>query len=63
MTDRPEWSDLTGAEKRAVIRAEARGGVRVLFTGVSTTPDLDRKVQAVYDQAARRIARDAKKRK
>lgn len=50
------WDDLNGAEKRAVLRADARGLVRML-RGASSTPAADRRVKAIYDQAAKRIAK------
>jgi len=49
-----DWDDLTGAEKRAVLRADARGLVR-MFRGASSTPAADRRVEAIYDQARKRI--------
>lgn len=49
------WDDLNAAEKRAVLRADARGLVRML-RGASSTPAADRRVEAVYEQAAKRIA-------
>jgi hypothetical protein len=50
------WDDLNGAEKRAVIRADARGLVRML-RGASGTPAVDRRVEAIYEQARKRIAK------
>ncbi|CAL9666187.1 hypothetical protein SUDANB145_07172 (plasmid) [Streptomyces sp. enrichment culture] len=63
MADRPAWSDLTRGEKLAVIRAETTGVRRAVMAGMDHQPDIDRRVTAVYDKAARRIARDAKKSK
>ncbi|WP_309049252.1 hypothetical protein [Streptomyces sp.] len=63
MPDRPAWSDLTRGEKFAVIRAETTGVRRAVVAGMDQQPDIDRRVAAVYDKAARRIAQDAKKRK
>ncbi|WP_327319265.1 hypothetical protein [Streptomyces sp. NBC_01235] len=54
------WDDLTGAEKRAVLRADARGTWQVL-RGATSTPRVDRRVEAVYDQARKRIAGGKKK--
>jgi hypothetical protein len=48
------WDDLTGAEKRAVLRADARGAWQV-FRGASSTPRVDRRVEAIYDKARKRI--------
>ena len=50
------WDDLNAAEKRAVLRADARGLVRML-RGASGTPAADRRVEAIYDQARKRIAK------
>ncbi|MFK0151184.1 hypothetical protein ACIQVK_03765 [Streptomyces sp. NPDC090493] len=50
------WDDLTPAEKRAVLRADARGAWRVLRTRTTSTPAADRRVEAVYEQARKRIA-------
>ncbi|MEU5633512.1 hypothetical protein ACH47C_26830 [Streptomyces rishiriensis] len=50
-----DWDDLTAAEKRAVLRADARGAWQV-FRGASGTPAVDRRVEAVYDTARKRIA-------
>ncbi|MFF2215049.1 hypothetical protein [Streptomyces antibioticus] len=49
-----DWDDLTGAEKRAILRADARGAWQI-FRGASRTPAADRRVQAVYEQARQRI--------
>lgn len=48
------WDDLTGAEKRAVLRADARGAWQML-RGASGTPRVDRRVEAVYERARKRI--------
>ena len=50
------WDDLTGAEKRAVLRADAKGAWRVLRTRTASTPAADRRVEAVYARARKRIA-------
>lgn len=50
------WDDLTGAEKRAVLRADARGSWQML-RGASSTPAVDRRVEAIYDKARKRIAK------
>ncbi|MEU1293043.1 hypothetical protein ABZ439_11515 [Streptomyces sp. NPDC005840] len=56
MAPRPiTWDDLTGPEKRAILRADARGAWRVLRTGTTRTPATDRKVAAVYEKARQRI--------
>lgn len=49
-----DWDDLTGAEKRAVLRADLRGSWQML-RGASSTPAVDRRVEAIYDQARKRI--------
>jgi len=49
------WDDLTGAEKRAVLRADLRGSWQML-RGASGTPRVDRRVEAIYDKARKRIA-------
>jgi ABC-type Fe3+-citrate transport system substrate-binding protein len=49
------WDDLTAAEKRAVLRADLRGSWQML-RGASSTPAVDRRVEAVYDKARKRIA-------
>jgi len=49
------WDDLNGAEKRAVLRADARGTWQML-RGASSTPGVDRRVEAIYDKARKRIA-------
>ncbi|MGQ4358880.1 hypothetical protein [Streptomyces sp. SAS_272] len=49
------WDDLNAAEKRAVLRADLRGGWQML-RGASGTPAVDRRVEAVYDKARKRIA-------
>jgi hypothetical protein len=54
------WDDLTRAEKRAVLLADAKGGWRVLRHRATSTPDADRKVEAIYDQARKRIAKGKK---
>lgn len=48
------WDDLNAAEKRAVLRADARGAWQV-FRGASGTPRVDRRVEAIYDKARKRI--------
>jgi hypothetical protein len=48
------WEDLTPAEKRAVLRADLRGSWQML-RGASGTPAVDRRVEAVYDKARKRI--------
>ncbi|MGW1034324.1 hypothetical protein ACWD4Z_19305 [Streptomyces antibioticus] len=48
------WDDLTGAEKRAILRADARGAWQIL-RGASSAPSADRRVEAVYEQARKRI--------
>lgn len=50
-----DWDDLTGVEKRAVLRADARGTWQML-RGASSTPRVDRRVEAIYEQARKRIA-------
>lgn len=50
-----DWDDLTGAEKRAVLRADTRGTWQML-RGASSTPRVDRRVEAIYEQARKRIA-------
>ncbi|SMF64632.1 hypothetical protein [Streptomyces sp. Amel2xC10] len=50
------WDDLTGAEKRAILRADARGAWQI-FRGASSAPAADRRVEAVYEQARARIAK------
>ncbi|WP_416983532.1 hypothetical protein [Streptomyces sp. T028] len=49
------WDDLNGAEKRAVLRADARGAWQIL-RGAGGTPRADRRVEAIYDKARKRIA-------
>ncbi|MEU8713603.1 hypothetical protein [Streptomyces sp. NPDC048663] len=51
------WDDLTRTEKRAVLRADAKGAWRVLRTRTTNTPAADRRVEAIYDQARKRIAK------
>ncbi|MET7651544.1 hypothetical protein [Streptomyces sp. NPDC005486] len=50
------WDDLNGAEKRAVLRADARGSWQML-RGASSTTAVDRRVEAIYDKARKRIAK------
>ncbi|MEH0578977.1 hypothetical protein QBA54_31910 [Streptomyces sp. B21-108] len=54
------WDDLTASEKRAVMRADARGAWQML-RGASGTPRVDRRVEAIYEQARKRIAGGKKK--
>lgn len=49
------WDDLNAAEKRAVLRADARGAWQML-RGATSTPRVDRRVEAIYDKARKRIA-------
>ena len=49
------WDDLTSQEKRQVLRADARGAWQVL-RGARSTPAVDRRVEAIYDKARKRIA-------
>ncbi|MEH0551217.1 hypothetical protein [Streptomyces sp. B21-101] len=49
------WDDLNASEKRAVLRADLRGSWQML-RGASGTPAVDRRVEAVYDKARKRIA-------
>ncbi|WP_432034195.1 hypothetical protein [Streptomyces antibioticus] len=49
------WDDLNAAEKRAILRADARGAWQIL-RGASRTPTADRRIKAVYEQARQRIA-------
>ena len=56
MTDTPAWRDLTWREKAAIVRAEAKG-VRGAAAGITDQPDVDRKVEAVYAKARKRIAK------
>jgi len=51
-----DWDDLTRAEKRAVLRADARGTWQML-RGASGTPRVDRRIEAIYDKARQRIAK------
>jgi hypothetical protein len=55
MADNITWDDLNAKEKRAVLRADAGGAIRIL-RGASSTPRADRRVDAIYKQAAKRIA-------
>ncbi|MFF0593195.1 hypothetical protein [Streptomyces antibioticus] len=48
------WDDLNGAEKRAILRADARGAWQI-FRGASSAPGADRRVEAVYERARKRI--------
>lgn len=50
MDDNPR---LTWAEKAAVARLELKGARRI-FAGAKSTPDIDRRVEAIYDQARKR---------
>jgi hypothetical protein len=50
------WDDLTRAEKRAVLLADAKGGWRVLRHRATSTPKADRRVEAIFEQARKRIA-------
>ncbi|MEU3340667.1 hypothetical protein [Streptomyces sp. NPDC006668] len=56
MPDRPAWRDLTWSERAAIVRAEA-SGVRNAAAGITEQPDVDRKVEAVYDKARKRLAK------
>lgn len=55
-----DWDDLNWAEKRAVLRADARGGWKVFRTRQTSTPAADRKVAAIFEQARQRIAKGQK---
>lgn len=53
------WNDLNGKEKRAVLRADAGGAWKIL-RGARSTPVADRRVEAIFEQARKRIARGDK---
>lgn len=56
MPDKPEWRDLTWSEKAAIVRAEARG-VRRAAAGITRQPDIDRRIEAVYAKARKRLGK------
>lgn len=55
MADDITWDDLNREEKRQVLKADARGAWQIL-RGARSTPAADRKVEAIYDKARKRIA-------
>lgn len=60
MADDIDWGDLNWSEKRAVLRADAKGGWSVLRTRATSTPKADREVEAVFERARKRIAKGKK---